>query len=140
MTDIEDAANKIRSILKMFKTKNETFDFLMSIAAEFKYKNDGINVDEIIDKYKPLMINDEKPIEIPKFVPTLYGKEVSLEEYKNAENWQRSGFASKYNWENDIKGDIDMYPKDARFGDGNDDEDQEPAKYNWDDDEDKDEF
>jgi hypothetical protein len=33
-----------------------------------------------------------------------------------------------------------MYPKDARFDDSDDDEDQEPAKYNWDDEEDKDEF
>lgn len=89
----------------------------------------------------PADINDEKPIEIPKFVPRLYGKEVSLEEYKNAENWQRSGFASKYNWENDIKGDIDMYPKDARFDDSDYEEDQEPAKYNWDDDDEaKEEF
>jgi len=98
------------------------------------------NIKEPRQLITPAMMSDEKPIEIPKFIPKLYGKEVSLEEYKNAENWQRSGFASKYNWENDIKGDIDMYPKDARFDNSDDDEDQEPAKYNWDYDEDKDEF
>jgi len=120
------------------KERNEFFHKLLDFNVNDKTTVNNQNITKIIDKYKPLMIDNEKPIEIPKFVPKLYGKEVSLEEYKNAENWQRSGFASKYNWENDIKGDIDMYPKDARFDDSDDDEDQEPAKYNWDDD--KDEF
>lgn len=49
------------------------------------------------------------------FVYKLYGKPVSKDEYVSAANWQRLGFASQYNWENDIRGDVDMFPKDVRF-------------------------
>lgn len=79
---------------------------------------------------------------VPELEYKLNGKLVSKEEYLNAENWQRSNYASKYNWENGIEGDIDMYPKDARLDENfSEDDDKEPTKYNWDDEEtDSDDF
>lgn len=151
--DIEEANNLLISAKELFdkigfKIGNEERASFFNKLLGNTLNDSGIviesgnkqNIKEPLQLITPAMMSDEKPIEIPKFVPKLYGKEVSLEEYKNAENWQRSGFASKYNWENDIKGEIDMYPKDARFDDSDDYEDQKPAKYNWDDEEDKDEF
>lgn len=67
--------------------------------------------------------SDNLPVKITEFIPTLYGKVVTMDEYKNAKNWQRLGFASEYNWENEITGYIDMYPKDARFEDVEDEDD-----------------
>lgn len=139
ISDEQDAVNRIIPVLSIFKSNDEKFNFLMRIAAEFKDNDDIVVFPPKTSTIETNNITANVP-EIPAFIPKLYGKEVSLDEYKNAENWQRIGFASKYNWENDIKGDIDMYPKDARFDDSDDDEDQEPAKYNWDDDEEKDDF
>ena len=152
--DIEEANNLLISAKELFdkiglKIGNEERASFFNKLLGNTFNDSGVVVGsinkEVVKTSRQIImsadINDEKPIEIPKFVPRLYGKEVSLEEYKNAENWQRSGFASKYNWENDIKGDIDMYPKDARFDDSDYEEDQEPAKYNWDDDDEaKEEF
>lgn len=68
------------------------------------------------------------------FVHKLYGKIVSKEEYNKAKRWQRLGFASEYNWENEIEGDVDMFPKDVRIEDDDDDDDEvvEVPKYDWD--------
>lgn len=85
----------------------------------------GLETEKIINQQNPLQ-NQILPKQEPIFTGRkLYGKPVSEEEYRAAENWQRLGFASKYNWENDIKGDVDMYPNDVRIGyeEENDDED-----------------
>lgn len=100
------------------------------------------NSNAVISNQSVLNNTENNTPVVPETVYKLYGKLVSKEEYVNAENWQRSGYASKYNWENDIKGDIDMYPKDARLDENfSEDDDEEPAKYNWNEDEtDSDDF
>lgn len=46
MSELHDSENKIRSILKMFKNNDQKFNFLMSMAAEFKD-----NTPKIDDQY-----------------------------------------------------------------------------------------
>lgn len=99
LSDKDEAKNKITAILNFLDTKQEKILFLTGLAYE-------IEANDVIDDSKA------KKSEAPKLERKLYGKVVSEEEYINAENWQRLGFASKYNWENDIKGDIDMFPFD----------------------------
>jgi hypothetical protein len=120
LTDYECTKNAIIPMLSFLKTNQEKFDFLIYVAAEFKENNSNA-----VDQQNPLQ-NQILPKQEPIFTGRkLYGKPVSEEEYRAAENWQRLGFASKYNWENDIKGDVDMYPNDVRIGyeEENDDED-----------------
>jgi len=106
-------------------------------------KND-LNIDNFKDEKQTAKTtyNANENIVLPAIAlgRKLYGKPVSEEEYRSSANWQRGGFASEYNWENGIEGDVDMYPKDVRTEDYNeddDDEDGEPLKYNWDDDSDE---
>lgn len=114
--------------------ESERDEFFSKLLGNYKvseeYKNDNLKK----EFPKPAMIPEGVSL-----VRTLYGKPVSEEEYRNAAHWQRCGFASEYNWENGIEGDVDMYPKDVRIEDDNDDddEDQEPTAYNWDDDSDE---
>jgi len=128
LNDFDDARNRILPIIGVFKTKEKKFEFLMSLAAEF---NTSLLVNNNIVGHKKEIISPDVVSGENISIRKLYGKPVSEEEYKNAENWQRLGFASEYNWENDIKGDTDMYPQDARFDDVDLEEDKEPAKYDW---------
>lgn len=106
--------------------------FLKTLISESK--------EEVLTPSKSVLHVDNNTIsKVPKtiteptpFTYTLYGKPVSKEEYNNAERWQRLGFASQYNWENEIEGDVDMCPKDARLEDYDDDEVVNPVKFDWD--------
>jgi hypothetical protein len=126
LTEIE---YDVRHKLFLLKNNMSLIDFqkLFNNLKDKYYNNETV----IPQKKEIEQNNNESKIEIPAFIPKLYGKVVTIEEYKNAANWQRLGFASEYNWENDIKGSVDMYPKDVRLNDSDDDEDQEPAKYDW---------
>ena len=135
ISDVEDARNRIIPILKTLKSKEAIRLFLTGLILEFTYSE---TEKEALSNTKEF----PKPATIPEgvsIVRRLYGKPVSEEEYRSAANWQRAGYASEYNWENDIRGDVDMYPKDVRMEDYNedDDEDHEPTKYNWDNDSDE---
>jgi len=135
--DAEESKNLMDSATEIFnklglkigpEERNMFFNNLILSDAN----NVKIKTKELPSNFEVSVLNkNESLFEIPKFIPKLYGKEVTIEEYKNSKNWQRLGFASEYNWENDIKGDIDMYPKDARFDDVDLEEDKEPAKYDW---------
>lgn len=118
---------------KLFNNLKDKYYNTETVASGFKEMNLAVNK---IEKPK------NNIVEVVKSGRQLYGKPVSEEEYVNAENWQRLSYASRYNWENDIKGDVDMYPKDARLDENfSEDDDKEPTKYNWDDEEtDSDDF
>lgn len=95
-------------------------------------KDKYYNAETIVSTEKVVAKSIKENITEPApFVHTLYGKPVSREEYNKAERWQRLGFASQYNWENEIEGDVDMCPKDVRLEDYDDDEVVEVPKYDW---------
>lgn len=130
LSEREELKNKIIPLLELFKSNNEKKSFLIELAAEFI---------EIDTSKAPLKNTSNTISRVPEtiteptlFTYTLYGKQVSKEEYNNAERWQRLGFASQYNWENEIEGDVDMCPKDARLEDYDDDEVVNPVKFDWD--------
>lgn len=121
MTDYEEVKSKIIPILKTFNTDLGIRNFLNELSKEYlEVKNDTvINENNSVNRESK---NSENLENIIKSVSReLYGKPVTEEEYLNAKNWQRLGFASEYNWENDIDGDIDMYPEDVRIDDNYED-------------------
>ena len=118
--------------LKLLVDNSEIDAFLKNLII----KND-LNIDNFKDEKQTVKTtyNANEDIVLPPIAlgRKLYGKPVSEEEYRSAAHWQRCGFASEYNWENGIEGDVDMYPKDVRMEGYNEDDDApEPTQFDWD--------
>jgi len=101
---------------------------------------------ELPEPIKSTQYNSDEPVvEIPKFVPVVNGKEVSIDEWKKQPIWIRQGFVSEYNMDKEIKGSIDMdpsannskqmeydLPPDTRFDVDENEEVQKPNEFDWD--------
>lgn len=118
MTNIEDARMRIAFILKSFKTKKESKAVLVSLIEMFSDDNEVISDSdtEKIDDRMAQYIKSSQSVYVPKTNDDLntgyklYGKYVSKDEYAAATMWQRQGYASEYNMNNDIEGPDDMDP------------------------------